>query len=497
MRSQYSGLTSCGLGRARSVVVEVLNFNSASGYPQGGLRDAFPSTHKVGTTITRWHEFSTTDEDGNWELPLNPSDSAGIHGGRFFGGFVAHNEDTDTLNFRPNPPQIDSDGRISIKFSSSYKETSVNGAIFWTREDFKELDANASVRLIGDSQFEIGYADVQDADEQRWLVRADGQFYVSQSTIVNDNAGRNLNPTEIADELWAPYHPVAPTDLDFDEATADFSIPSAALGDLEALGVLIDADTEIDRRRFYFQLSRFTVQAQIVEAFLHAPVIELTDPVDPEVEAPFALVAAAEHDAEATNPVGYWEVLDGPGTLRIADENALSTTATASAAGTYKVRFVALDDDSVSFRNMEILVAPRALTPAEQWQQAAFAHLDGGVDHPDAAWTADHDRDGIPNLLEYALGGDPGIPHSAPAQAIEVLETDGKSYLTLTVPKNQDAADVDYIIEVSSDLSNWGSGEGSDIEVIHEDGTTLTVRDRNSTGPDSPRFIRLRVVMVP
>lgn len=101
----------------------------------------------------------------------------------------------------------------------------------------------------------------------------------------------------------------------------------------------------------------------------------------------------------------------------------------------------------------------------------------------------DADGDGIPNLVEYALGTDPANPAS---NAILAVSTTGSppSVLGLTYSKARD--DVLYTVEGSSDLVQW-SATGID------QGTPAEVNPVTATAPvpTGYRFLRLNVSLLP
>ena len=130
------------------------------------------------------------------------------------------------------------------------------------------------------------------------------------------------------------------------------------------------------------------------------------------------------------------------------------------------------------------------------WQTGAF-----GASAPDASVAgpnADPNHNGIPNLIEYALGTDPlGASSTArlPVVALTVNPADGKLHLTLTAQLDPAATDLAVTAEVTSDLQTWQSGPGN-VEVAGDTTVagvrTLTLRDTAPAGSE-PRFIRLRV----
>lgn len=105
---------------------------------------------------------------------------------------------------------------------------------------------------------------------------------------------------------------------------------------------------------------------------------------------------------------------------------------------------------------------------------------------PDAANPA---GDGLANLIKYALGLNPA--EVAPADRLPTLaEVDG--FLGLNIPRRNRRADVDYVVEFSSDLLTWSAGPGQTVTVIDEE-PRLLVRDVVPAADLGQRFLRLKV----
>ncbi len=132
------------------------------------------------------------------------------------------------------------------------------------------------------------------------------------------------------------------------------------------------------------------------------------------------------------------------------------------------------------------------LAPAEGETFAEWV-INQGIPEGMRGPSDDPDGDGIPNLLEYALGLNPLAPDlgGLPAGAIETV--DATSYLTLTVNRNPLATGLTWIVEVSDDLLDWQSGDEA-VTVIETTAATLKVRDNVPSDSVLRRFIRLRVV---
>lgn len=99
----------------------------------------------------------------------------------------------------------------------------------------------------------------------------------------------------------------------------------------------------------------------------------------------------------------------------------------------------------------------------------------------------DADGDGIPDLVEYALGLSPQFPSTSGATmpAIEVFS--GQRYLTLNIARFLPPSDAAVSIEVSSDLQTWLPAT-----VVTNTSTLLKARDPVSTASAARRFIRIK-----
>ncbi len=120
----------------------------------------------------------------------------------------------------------------------------------------------------------------------------------------------------------------------------------------------------------------------------------------------------------------------------------------------------------------------------EAWAEATG--LSGAAADP----LADPDGDGVPNLLEYALGGDPLVPRSAVLPEAELV--DGR--LAFTFNRIADPGLI-YTVEVSDDLVTWqlldvpGNPSTGEANVAGP----VTVVDPGDRGAAPRRFLRLRV----
>lgn len=131
------------------------------------------------------------------------------------------------------------------------------------------------------------------------------------------------------------------------------------------------------------------------------------------------------------------------------------------------------------------------------WKSGVFTdpeRLDPQVSAP----AVDNDADGLINLLEYALAGNPKTPSADRLPMATEITMGAESFPALTFTRPQNTLDLTYVVETSNDLIAWAPEAilvGS--PVANLDGTeTVTFRD---TLPitSQRRFMRLRVYLQP
>lgn len=140
---------------------------------------------------------------------------------------------------------------------------------------------------------------------------------------------------------------------------------------------------------------------------------------------------------------------------------------------------------------------------------AFAAWIDGFGDLPpeERSALANPARDGIPNLLKYALDLDPTIPaHGADRAIVSVLESQNGRILELRVPDDLSRPDVHYVLETSQDLATWSPlaeaignthfapTSGAPVAALTRDGNIVRV-SLNGQAP-SRGFYRLTVTLI-
>jgi hypothetical protein len=81
-----------------------------------------------------------------------------------------------------------------------------------------------------------------------------------------------------------------------------------------------------------------------------------------------------------------------------------------------------------------------------------------------SAATADPDRDGVRNLAEFAMGGDPLVPDGSKT-ALQVLASAPGTF-TFSFRERKNLGDVQRRFERSSDLANWVEVVPSNLSIV-------------------------------
>jgi len=135
--------------------------------------------------------------------------------------------------------------------------------------------------------------------------------------------------------------------------------------------------------------------------------------------------------------------------------------------------------------------------PIDSWRFGRFSA--GELDDPLVSGdSADPDGDAAKNLLEYALNLDPKSSNAITGFSAQIENVSGTDALVVTHKRRKTPRDIDYVLEVSSNLAAWNSGSFVAQELSASDdgnGITETVRLRVLSDVTQPggRFVRLKV----
>jgi hypothetical protein len=113
---------------------------------------------------------------------------------------------------------------------------------------------------------------------------------------------------------------------------------------------------------------------------------------------------------------------------------------------------------------------------------------------PDRGVQDDPDKDGVKNLLEYALGTDPSDMASVPSYT---YDADNGGYLTLSAERRYTSSDILYSVERSTNLVNGIGWDSQGTVVVEDSRTNLTVRSAFPTSAQEAEFLGLKVSLEP
>ncbi len=227
-----------------------------------------------------------------------------------------------------------------------------------------------------------------------------------------------------------------------------------------------------------------------------APVITGTTAFTGSVGQSFLITAGVSDDALPGSPLAMnWMQVNGPSSLAITDAFSSSANAFGSVVGVYGLRLTASDGDVTSFADFSA-----TLTGFTYAGWAAAHSLTG----ENAMETATPDNDGVPNLLKFATGLEPG----APSQTRPAVLSESANHLVLQFSRLSPAP-LNYVVEASQDLVTWtpvaslssGVGTWTGTAGVNETGTgnlrAVNVTDSISIDSQPRRFLRLKVSVAP
>ena len=100
---------------------------------------------------------------------------------------------------------------------------------------------------------------------------------------------------------------------------------------------------------------------------------------------------------------------------------------------------------------------------------------------------ADPNHNGIPNLLEYAMDGDPkGTSTTRPTVS------NGPGYVSINYRRSNSASDVTITVQESLNMVNWTTALVSE-EILSDDGNAQMVKAKVGLGSETKKFLRLQV----
>jgi poly(3-hydroxybutyrate) depolymerase len=166
-------------------------------------------------------------------------------------------------------------------------------------------------------------------------------------------------------------------------------------------------------------------------------------------------------------------------------------------SGVNKIQILATDNQNTTFNRL-LTVTQGPTNALQTWKNTNFGV---NVSNPLIAGdTADPDGDGISNLTEYALGGNPNSAATTILPVISVPVDRLQVAFTRLAP-----TDVTYVVQASGDLSTWtdlatltaNSTSWTGAAMVSETGSgatrNVTVQDTVLTTAGTKRFFRLKI----
>ncbi len=180
-----------------------------------------------------------------------------------------------------------------------------------------------------------------------------------------------------------------------------------------------------------------------------------------------------------------WSKVSGPGNVTFTAPANKITDAAFSLPGLYELRLSATPTDApASTDSVAVTVRETYLS----WSQRHLASFSAADQDP----AADADRDGLSNLIEYALGSSPSAPSAPP----ELILSGGRLALRYQVSRFADPS-LQIIPQVSADLHTWLEGGTYLNQFIAEQSDTSethVAEALDAVGSTGQRFLRLKVV---
>ncbi len=153
------------------------------------------------------------------------------------------------------------------------------------------------------------------------------------------------------------------------------------------------------------------------------------------------------------------------------------------------LRVDVISDDETALHSYSMTIASTVTgSPFTQWQSANFG---ANASNPlIAGINADPSKDGVVNLLKYALFLDPNISTRV---GLPTLGDNGDD-ITLTYIKNTAATDLTYQVQWSTNMQDWFTS-GITETLVDDLTTRRVIRASVARGSDTKKFLRLVVTL--
>ena len=165
----------------------------------------------------------------------------------------------------------------------------------------------------------------------------------------------------------------------------------------------------------------------------------------------------------------------------------------ASNAGTFSGKYAYFEINEAGDLDLVVSTDDPAISTSTYAGWKAFHGLSGTSANDDA----DDDGDGIPLLIEYALGGDPAVASRSILPIRQFSDDAGNTYLELVVTRPTGLTDINYTVQTDTTLTSWPVDSAGVIlfsTTDHGNDTeTLVYRRAAAVSSSARAFIRLKV----
>lgn len=191
--------------------------------------------------------------------------------------------------------------------------------------------------------------------------------------------------------------------------------------------------------------------------------------------------------ADANGDSIVYSLIFGPDWLSVTPDGLLSATPPADALGDYLFQVQADDGNGMSSRKiMTFAVSTNPAAYYASWLRgyASVGSFDGYYEDPD--------HDGLSNLAEYGLGGDPGVFDSADIRPA-FRSRGGAFEYTYRRRKDAGTRGIGYQLETTDDLVSGHWTVFNPDATLGDVDTVFMVVTNTIPATESPRFIRLKI----
>lgn len=108
----------------------------------------------------------------------------------------------------------------------------------------------------------------------------------------------------------------------------------------------------------------------------------------------------------------------------------------------------------------------------------------------DRAEDADPDQDGVSNLMEFVLDGDPAVPGSV---VLPTLDASGANFVFAFVRRADSAEEVTQVVEFSTDLADWNTRTPVAVPATPGDYGVVVVSPSTGPAPDQVQNVTITV----